>query len=177
MASSPRVKLSKQNRTHTAHYVAALPHQYTTGTLLRSQLRFTLQLHYFRWNSPRYHLCRWAPPTPIEKILAATVTPKYSPWLRAGRSGIESWWGRDFPHLPRPALGPTQPPVQWVPGLSRGKERLGRDADPSPLIVPWPWKGRAIPLLSPMSRTACTEPRCLYRGALYLYLLRVLHQS
>ena len=33
--------------------------------------------------------------------------------------GIESWWGRDFPHLSRPALGTTQPPVQWVPGLSR----------------------------------------------------------
>jgi len=25
--------------------------------------------------------------------------------------GIESRWRRDFPHLPRPALGPTQPPV------------------------------------------------------------------
>jgi len=30
--------------------------------------------------------------------------------------GIESWWGQDFSHLSRPALGPTQP----------------RDADPSP---------------------------------------------
>ena len=40
----------------------------------------------------------------------------YSDWLRAGRSGIESRWGRDF----LPALGPTQPPVKWVPGLSRG---------------------------------------------------------
>ena len=34
--------------------------------------------------------------------------------------GIESRWGRDFPHLSRPALGLIQPPVQWVPGLSRG---------------------------------------------------------
>ena len=45
--------------------------------------------------------------------------------------GIESRWGRDFPHLSRPALEPTQPPVQWVPVLLWGKERPERDAEPS----------------------------------------------
>jgi len=45
-------------------------------------------------------------------------------------TGIECRWGRDFPHLSRPALEPAQPSVQWVPGLPGDKERPGRDADP-----------------------------------------------
>jgi len=30
------------------------------------------------------------------------------------------WW-RDFPHPFRPALWPNQPPIQWVPSISRRK--------------------------------------------------------
>ena len=40
--------------------------------------------------------------------------------------GIESRWGRDFPHPPRPALEPTRPPIQWImgPSSTEVKERL-----------------------------------------------------
>jgi hypothetical protein len=33
--------------------------------------------------------------------------------------GIDSRWERDFPHLSRPALRPTQPPIKLVTGLFR----------------------------------------------------------
>jgi hypothetical protein len=43
--------------------------------------------------------------------------------------GIESQWEARFS---APALGPTQPPIQWVPGLYRGVKRPGHGVDSPP---------------------------------------------
>ena len=50
--------------------------------------------------------------------------------------GIESRWGRDIPHPSRPALVPTQPPIQWISGFFPGVKRPGRDVDHPPHLVP-----------------------------------------
>jgi hypothetical protein len=65
-----------------------------------------------------------------------------------GLDGLGSNPGGDEIFRPsRPALGPTQPPVKWVPGLSRGV-KCGRGGllTTHPLLVPRSWKSRAIPL-------------------------------
>ena len=46
--------------------------------------------------------------------------------------GIKSRWGRNFPHLFRPALEPTSLQYNGYRGLPGGKERPGCDADHSP---------------------------------------------
>jgi hypothetical protein len=64
---------------------------------------------------------------------------RYSDWLRAGQSdnrGSISDGGLGiflFDAISVAALGPTQPPIQWVPGaLSLGVKRPVREADHSP---------------------------------------------
>ena len=82
--------------------------------------------------------------------------------------GIDSRWERHSPHLSRPALGPTQllHNGYWI--YPRGKERTGRDADPSPSSSDVVKKEQSYTSSPPTGRTACTEPQCLYSTAITL---------
>jgi len=67
-------------------------------------------------------VCVWAGIAQSVKRLATGWT------IRGSKSGGR----RDFPHPSRPILGISHPPIQWVPGLSRGVKRPGPSVDHSP---------------------------------------------
>jgi hypothetical protein len=67
--------------------------------------------------------------TAINQIVISTTWTGITQWYSA-RQGLGIFL---FTTVPRPALGPTQPPIQWVPGaLSLGVKRPEREADHSP---------------------------------------------
>jgi len=94
--------------------------------------------------------------------------------------GIEFQWGARFSAPVQ--TGPGAHPASCTmgtgsfPGVKIGR---GVTLTPHPLLVPWSWKGRAIPLLplwavrlvrsvSACTRVQFTLPQCLYKVALYL---------
>jgi hypothetical protein len=83
--------------------------------------------------------------------------------------GIEPRWGDGiFRTCPERPWGPPSLLYNGYRTFPGGKERPGRDADtssPSSAVV---MKEQSYTSTTPLGRTACTEPQCLYKGALYL---------
>jgi hypothetical protein len=59
--------------------------------------------------------------TPVGRDSVVGIATRYG----LDGPGIEPRWRRDFPHPCRPALGPTQPPVQGIPGMFPGGKVAG----------------------------------------------------
>ena len=59
---------------------------------------------------------------PCHNLLTTPVYRLATDWTVWGSN---SGGGRDFPHPSRPALGPIQSPIQWVPGLLPGGKAAG----------------------------------------------------
>ena len=96
---------------------------------------------------------------------------RYSDWLRAGRSGnripVRVRFSAPVPDRPCGPPSLLYNDYRVHPG---GKERPVRDADPSPPSNAVVMKEQSYTSTPPLGRTACTEPQCLYKGALYLFL-------
>ena len=107
-------------------------------------------------------------------VLQAGWHSRNSDWLRAGWSGDRILVGDEiFRTCPDRPWGPPSLLYNGYLVFPGGKERPGRDADP---LTPFQCSGHErveLYLYSPVGRTAYTGQQCLYKGALYLYLLIV----
>ena len=111
----------------------------------------------------------------IHIVTWAGYLSRYSDWLRAGRSGDRIAVGSRFSALVQndPGAHPAscRMGIGSFPGVNSGR---GVTLTPHSLLVPWSRKSRAITLLPPMGRTTRTDPQCLYKCELYLYLTEFL---
>jgi hypothetical protein len=103
---------------------------------------------------------------------AARYLSQYSVWLRSGRTSFDPGQGqRIFPltSASRLALGPTQPPIQWVPGaLFLGvKCGWGVMLTIHPLLVPRLRKSRSYTSSHP------NAPVWSITGPLYFFYLYI----
>ena len=91
--------------------------------------------------------------------------------------GLNPSGGEIFRTCPDRPWGPLSFLYNGYRVFPGGKERPGRDADPSPPSSAVVIKEQSYISTPPTGRTACTEPQCLYKGALYLYLFYCWYHS
>jgi hypothetical protein len=101
---------------------------------------------FFKWKTLKYLVC--GPGSSVG------IVPGYG----LDVPGINSRWGQGFPHPSKLALGPTQPPIQWFPGLfPGGKAAWGWCWPPTPILRRGLRKSRGIPILPLWAFIACSR--------------------
>ena len=94
---------------------------------------------------------------------------RYNDWLRAGRSGDRIPVGERFSAPVQTGPGPHPASCTMgtgsFPGVKSGRSLT---LTPHPLLGPLVMKGQSYTSTPSIGRTACTEPQCLYKGALYI---------
>jgi hypothetical protein len=105
---------------------------------------------------------------PVVGRVAQSVERLATAWtVRGSNTG----GGEIFRTCPDRPWGPSSLLYSGYRVFPGGKERPGCDVDPSPPSSAMVLKGQNYTSTPRMGRTACTEPQCLYKGALYFYLI------
>jgi hypothetical protein len=92
---------------------------------------------------------------------------RYSDWLRAGRSEDRIPVRSRFSAPVQTGTGAHPASCTMGTGSFPGvKSGRGVTLTPHPLVVPLVMKEQSYTSTPPMGCTACTEPQCLYKGAL-----------
>ena len=104
--STPTLRLLIVQQTQQVN-VTCICHRFNKSSVVQ-------QLPGYHGNAYQYKI--WRPQMILVRQIAVGIATRYG----LEGPGIEFRWGQDFPQLSKPALGPTQPPIQRVPGLSWG---------------------------------------------------------